>query len=127
MRNGADVEPGRRTRFLAGDRRALRARVGDELEAALRLRIEPGEVEVRIEDVRVFDLRDRGRTALIPRRLRRTGRADVAAELDLVAAIAGERQAVVGRELCVQLGVRRLQRGVVGDAVRGEEVRGAGL
>src|SRR6185295_13948563 len=96
------------------------AALGDQLEAAVDLRVETGQVEVRAEDVGVFELvRGRGRTelALIPRGLLRTQGTGVAAELHLVALPRESRGRVAGRDLSVDLGVPVLKGGEILEVV----------
>src|SRR6185295_9774235 len=96
------------------------AALGDQLETAVDLRVETGQVEVRAEDVGVFELvRGRGRTelALIPRGLLRTQGTGVAAELHLVALPRESRGRVAGRDLSVDLGVPVLKGGEILEVV----------
>src|SRR5207244_7066672 len=68
------------------DRRGVAdAAVGDQAEAALDLRPHAGQVEAGADDLRVLELVDLRRTALVPRRLERNRRGEAAGVADLVA------------------------------------------
>src|SRR5438105_12336413 len=94
------------------------------MESALNLGIHTGQVEAGTEDLRVLSLpRSRvEQTALavvaidvrlIPSRLGRAGRADVAAKLDLIAVHVGQHEAVRREWLRVDLDVFVLQQRLV--------------
>src|SRR6185436_1480364 len=91
-----------------------RAALGHQLEAAVDLRVEAGQIEVAAEDLRVLDLvggRGVAELALVPGGLLRAGGTGVAADLHLVAVEVPAGGRVRRGDLTVDLAVGALESG----------------